>query len=227
MPTRSSSIRDTFSMIPTGGPNPRQTFTEGFFQVAAAQNPKPQTIALAGEDAEFSRNAMDGARDNAKKYGFKIVYDRTYPPNTTDFSPIVRAIQAANPDLVVHLLLSAELGRHDAVRQRTRPEAENVRRRHGRPAGDGVQEQAQIQAQRHRQLRKLGAVAETDGAGRGFLQEISGACAGARHRSARLLSRRLGLRPHAGAGTGHQRHQEHRRRQALPITCATMRSTPS
>ncbi|NIR46813.1 MAG: ABC transporter substrate-binding protein, partial [Gemmatimonadetes bacterium] len=28
------------------------------------------------------------------------VYDRTYPPATTDFTPIVRAIQAANPDIV-------------------------------------------------------------------------------------------------------------------------------
>jgi branched-chain amino acid transport system substrate-binding protein len=55
-----------------------------------------------------------------KKYGLKSVYDKTYPPNTTDFSPIIRAIQASNPDLVVFcsyplssvgLLLSAgELG---------------------------------------------------------------------------------------------------------------------
>ena len=90
-----------FSFIPTGGPDPKATLTEGFFQVAAAQNPKPQTMALAGDDAEFSHNAMEGARTNAKKYGFKIVYDRTYPPNTTDYSPVVRAIQAANADLVV------------------------------------------------------------------------------------------------------------------------------
>jgi branched-chain amino acid transport system substrate-binding protein len=90
-----------FSMIPTGGPSPRETFTANFFNVAAAQKPKPQTMALAGDDAEFSHNAMDGARANAKKHGFKIVYDQTYPPSTTDFSPIVRAIQAANPDLVV------------------------------------------------------------------------------------------------------------------------------
>ncbi|MGB6758465.1 MAG: ABC transporter substrate-binding protein, partial [Xanthobacteraceae bacterium] len=62
---------------------------------------KPKTIALAAEDAEFSRNACEGARNNVKKYGFDIVYDKTYPPNTTDFSPIIRAIQAANPDLVV------------------------------------------------------------------------------------------------------------------------------
>ncbi len=89
-----------FSMLPTG-PKPREAFTEGFFQVAAAQNPKPQTVALASEDAEFARNACDGARNNAKTFGFKITYDKTFPPGTTDFSPVIRAIQAANADLVV------------------------------------------------------------------------------------------------------------------------------
>jgi branched-chain amino acid transport system substrate-binding protein len=90
-----------FSYIPTGGPNPKATISEGFFQVAAAQNPKPATVAIAAEDAEFSRNAAEGARANAKQYGFNVVYDKTYPPNTTDFSPVIRAIQAANPDLCV------------------------------------------------------------------------------------------------------------------------------
>jgi branched-chain amino acid transport system substrate-binding protein len=108
-----------FSMLPFG-PTPREAFSDGFFQVASAQNPKPQTIAIAAEDAEFSRNAADGARNNVKKYGFKIVYEKTYPPSTTDFSPIIRAIQATNADLVmifsyplssVGMLLSAgELG---------------------------------------------------------------------------------------------------------------------
>jgi len=89
-----------FSMLPSG-PTPKESFTEGFFQIAAAQSPKPQTIAIAAEDADFSHNAADGARSNVKKYGLNAVYDKTYPPNTTDFSPIIRAIQAANPDLVV------------------------------------------------------------------------------------------------------------------------------
>ena len=35
-----------------------------------------------------------------KASGFEIVYDKSYPPGTTDMVPIVRAIQAANPDLV-------------------------------------------------------------------------------------------------------------------------------
>jgi branched-chain amino acid transport system substrate-binding protein len=88
-----------FAMIPTGQ-NTKPSFTEGFFEVAAQQNPKPQTVAIVAADAEFARNACEGARENAKKNGFNIVYDRTYPPATTDFSPIVRAIQASNPDLV-------------------------------------------------------------------------------------------------------------------------------
>jgi branched-chain amino acid transport system substrate-binding protein len=88
-----------FAMIPTG-PDTKPSFTTGFFEVAAAQSPKPQTVALVAADQEFSRNACDGARDNAKKSNFKIVYDKTYPPSTTDFTPIVRAIQAANPDVV-------------------------------------------------------------------------------------------------------------------------------
>ena len=89
-----------FSMLPSG-PTPKQSFTDGFFQMAAAQNPRPQTVAIAAEDAEFSRNCAEGARDNTKKYDFRIIYDKTYPPATTDFSPIIRAIQATNPDVVV------------------------------------------------------------------------------------------------------------------------------
>jgi branched-chain amino acid transport system substrate-binding protein len=89
-----------FAMIPTG-PDTKPSFTEGFFETAMAQNPKPQTVALAAADAEFGINACEGARENSKKAGLKIVYDKAYPPATTDFTPIVRAIQAQNPDLVV------------------------------------------------------------------------------------------------------------------------------
>jgi len=88
-----------FAMIPTG-PDPKPAFTIGFFEVAAAQNPKPKTVALVAADQEFSKNACDGARTNAKQFGFNVVYDKTYPPSTTDFTPIVRAIQASNPDIV-------------------------------------------------------------------------------------------------------------------------------
>jgi branched-chain amino acid transport system substrate-binding protein len=88
-----------FSITPTGGPRPKESFAEGFFEVAMEQNPKPQTLALVGADAEFPRNAMEGVRNIAKKVGVKIVYDKTYPPTTADYTPIVRAIAATNPDI--------------------------------------------------------------------------------------------------------------------------------
>src|SRR5580700_7463284 len=89
-----------FAMIPSG-PDPKPSFTKGFFDIAMAQTPKPRTVAIVAADQEFSRNAADGARENAQKAGLKILYDKTYPPSTTDYAPIVRAIAATNPDLVV------------------------------------------------------------------------------------------------------------------------------
>ena len=86
-----------FAMMPGGITD----LTKGFFEVAMAQNPKPQTVAIVAADAEFAHDASDGARENAKAAGLKIVYDRNYPPATADFTSIVRAIQLTNPDLLV------------------------------------------------------------------------------------------------------------------------------
>jgi len=88
-----------FSML-VFGPDPKPAFSKGWFDIAMAQDPKPQTIALVTADAEFGRNALDGARENVKKFGLKTVYDRAYPPTTVDYTPIIRAVQAANPDIV-------------------------------------------------------------------------------------------------------------------------------
>jgi branched-chain amino acid transport system substrate-binding protein len=84
----------------SSGPDPRHAFSEGFFAVAMAMNPKPKTLALAGADAEFAKNSIDGARDNGKKAGLEIVYDKAYPPNTQDFIPVMHAIEATHPDIL-------------------------------------------------------------------------------------------------------------------------------
>ena len=88
-----------FSMIPSG-PDPEKSFSTGFYQLAEAQNPKPKTLAILGVDAEFGRNATDGAHTNLKSFPFQLVYDQNYPPSTTDFTPIIRAVQAKNPDIL-------------------------------------------------------------------------------------------------------------------------------
>jgi len=91
---------DKYFQISPTGPDPKAAFSEGFLQIAMQMNPKPKTIALVGADAEFSQTALAGARESAKKYGLQIVYDRNYPPTTVDYAPIIRGIQAANPDVV-------------------------------------------------------------------------------------------------------------------------------
>lgn len=88
-----------FSIQPAGGPRPKEAFAEGFFDVAMAQTPKPQTLAMVGADAEFPRNALDGVRSIAKKHGLKVVYDKAYPPATADYTPVVRAVAATKPDI--------------------------------------------------------------------------------------------------------------------------------
>jgi branched-chain amino acid transport system substrate-binding protein len=88
-----------FTITPTG-PDPAVSSTIGFFEVGEMQNPKPKTLAIVAADAEYPRTSAEGVKKNAQKFGWKVVYDRNYPPNTTDFSPIVRAVQATNPDAV-------------------------------------------------------------------------------------------------------------------------------
>ena len=83
------------------GPDSNGVLSEAFFAVAKTLKPAPKTVALVGADAEYSNNVLTGARLNAKKLGLQVVYDRTYPPTTVDYTPIVRAIQAANPDVVL------------------------------------------------------------------------------------------------------------------------------
>ena len=88
-----------FSMLPAG-PDPKRAFCDPFFKVAMQGTPKPKTLAIVAADAEYPKNASEGARAIAKSLGLDIVYDKTYPPSTVDYTPIVNAIQATKPDIV-------------------------------------------------------------------------------------------------------------------------------
>jgi branched-chain amino acid transport system substrate-binding protein len=89
---------DRYFGIMPAGPDPKVDWSRGFFDLAKSKG--LTTVALAAADAEFSQNAVYGARKNAQAMGFTIVYDKSYPMDTKDFAPIVRAIQATNPDVV-------------------------------------------------------------------------------------------------------------------------------
>ncbi|KRD58787.1 branched-chain amino acid ABC transporter substrate-binding protein [Flavobacterium sp. Root935] len=88
-----------FAMIPTG-PSPNSGLTDGFFELAASQNPKPNTVALLSAEAEFSKNPIIGAIENAATYGLQIVHQQTYPLSTTDFSSIIDEIEKIGADIL-------------------------------------------------------------------------------------------------------------------------------
>jgi branched-chain amino acid transport system substrate-binding protein len=91
---------DRYFQIMPMGPKSSEIIPEAFFAVAKTLNPAPKTVAIVGADADFGRVNSDSARRLAQQMGLEIVYDRSYPPTTIDFAPIVRAVQASKPDLV-------------------------------------------------------------------------------------------------------------------------------
>jgi len=91
---------DRFFQIQPNGENAKISSIEGFFAAAMTAKPTPKTVAIVGADAEYPKVATEGAREIVQKLGLKIVYDRSYPPTTVDYTPIVRAIQATGPDVV-------------------------------------------------------------------------------------------------------------------------------
>lgn len=91
---------DKYFQIYPFGPDAESSFSQGFFDVAMGMNPKPKTAAIVYAESEFTHTAATGAREWAKKHGLKNVYDRSFPANTVDFAPIVRALQSVNADVV-------------------------------------------------------------------------------------------------------------------------------
>jgi branched-chain amino acid transport system substrate-binding protein len=89
----------SYVQIMPSGPEPMLGRSAGFFETAAGQSPKPETVAVVGADAEYPHDALSGAGEHVKRLGFKVVYDGKDPPATADYTPIVRAIKASNPEL--------------------------------------------------------------------------------------------------------------------------------
>src|ERR1700747_2956159 len=84
-----------FNNAPWG---PADSWANGFLTLG--QKAGGKTVALLSADQEFAQNLATTARDVAKKLNIPIVFDQTYPPSTAEFSSIIRALNAARPDIV-------------------------------------------------------------------------------------------------------------------------------
>jgi branched-chain amino acid transport system substrate-binding protein len=58
------------------------------------------TIAVLAADAEYGQKIANGIRAELTAFKLQAVYDQNYPPNTVDFSSMLRAIRSKKPDAV-------------------------------------------------------------------------------------------------------------------------------
>src|ERR1700744_5335985 len=84
-----------FNCAPWG---PADSWATGF--LGLGQKAGGKSVALLSADQEFAQNLIATARDVAKKTGLNVVFDQSYPPSTAEFSGIIRALDAAKPDIV-------------------------------------------------------------------------------------------------------------------------------
>jgi branched-chain amino acid transport system substrate-binding protein len=84
-----------FNNAPWG---PADAWASAFLDIG--QNAGGKSVALLTADQEFAQNLATTARDVANKRSMPIVFDQAYPPNTVEFSSILRSLKAAKPDIV-------------------------------------------------------------------------------------------------------------------------------
>src|SRR5947209_3847639 len=84
-----------FNNAPWG---PADSWASSFLDIG--QKAGGKTIALLAADQEFAQNLAVTARDVAKRLNMPVVFDQAYPPNTVEFSSIIRALKATKPDIV-------------------------------------------------------------------------------------------------------------------------------
>src|ERR1700684_3102291 len=84
-----------FNVAPWG---PADSWASAFLDIG--QKAGGKTVALLTADQEFAQNLATTARAVATSRNMPIVFDQAYPPNTVEFSSIIRSLKAAKPDIV-------------------------------------------------------------------------------------------------------------------------------
>ena len=84
-----------FNNAPWG---PADSWGRSFIEIGEKAGAK--TIALLAADQEFAQNLVKLAKAVAVEKKINVVFEQNYPPNTVEFSAIVRALRSARPDAV-------------------------------------------------------------------------------------------------------------------------------
>ena len=84
-----------FNNAPWG---PADSWAKSFMDIGTKAGAK--SIAILAADQEFAQNVAKTAKAVAAERSMPIVYEQSYPPNTVEFSAMIRALKAAKPDMV-------------------------------------------------------------------------------------------------------------------------------
>jgi branched-chain amino acid transport system substrate-binding protein len=90
-----------------GVQTPAEKNLQVVFDLAAALDPRPSTVAMLAADDGFSSEVARGAVDYAAARGLQVVFNQAYPNGSTNLAALVAQARAKNPDILVnsgHLL---------------------------------------------------------------------------------------------------------------------------
>ncbi len=80
---------------------PGSRYQVDVFDMVRSLDPGAKRVAMLFEDDEFSRSVRTGTLEQAKKLGFQVVFDRSYPSKVQDLTPALTEMTASRPDFLV------------------------------------------------------------------------------------------------------------------------------
>lgn len=80
---------------------PRSRLLQGVIDMALAQNPKPQSVAILAASDSLSAEVASATASYAQAKGLNVVYGASYPSGVNDLSGQLGAAGGASPDLLL------------------------------------------------------------------------------------------------------------------------------
>ena len=81
--------------------SPASEYQTGPLEMIKKIDPSAKKVAFLFQDNEFARAVAKGAEAKAKKLGFKVVFNRTYPKSARDLTPVLTELKNAKADILI------------------------------------------------------------------------------------------------------------------------------
>ena len=85
-----------FGLLPTAN-----KYAKSYIDMALAQSPTPESIAILAEDGTFSQSTAEGARNKIEQTDLELVVDQTFPSGTSDLSTNLGRVRDQGADVLL------------------------------------------------------------------------------------------------------------------------------